>query len=130
MRIKLKKLLGQRICLRGTVLSSGTNKKNHKQLCISLKNIKDEYFGDHLCDHLWLRISKHLLKNEKELCRGDIVCFHAKVCEYIKSNNCLDYGVKNPTKFKIINYDRSMTRKTYFVTNKESKNDKYLQITT
>lgn len=110
MRVKLRKFLDQRILVRGVVTNLGDNKKNKNQKCIVLRDIKEEHFREHLCDHIWIKVGKNLIKNQEEIFRGDIIRFEGRVCQYEKSDGSVDYGLKTPTKFKIINRNKYLMR--------------------
>jgi len=109
MRTKLTRYLHQTIEVRGTVTSIGTNKKNKKQKCISLINVKHNIFQEDLCDHTWIRVGKRMFAEDEEIQRGDVIKFHAKVKTYQKSNG-VDYGFFYVSKVKIVNRDLKLVQ--------------------
>jgi len=109
MRTNLLRYLHQTIEVRGTVTSIGTNKKNKKQKCISLINVKHNIFQEDLCDHTWIRVGKRMFAEDEEIQRGDVIKFHAKVKTYQKSNG-VDYGFFYVSKVKIVNRDLKLVQ--------------------
>lgn len=108
MRVKLSKYLGQRVTLRGTITALGKNKLNSNKYCVSIKNVTECHFNEIVSEHLWFRVGKHFFKNEPEVRRGDVIKFDARIDSYVKRNGDLEYGVKYPSKFRIVNHDLKM----------------------
>jgi len=110
MRVYLRRYLHQTIEIRATVTSAGINRKNKNQICLVLTNLKHNIFGDYLCDHAWIRCGKNLFKEQKEIYRGDVIKFCAKIKQYNKSKNGgIDYGLFYPSQIRVVNRDRRMS---------------------
>ena len=110
MRVYLRRYLHQTIEIRATVTSAGINRKNKNQMCLVLTNLKHNIFGDYLCDHAWIRVGKNMFKEQREINRGDVIRFCAKIRQYKKKNGGIDYGLFYPSRIRIVNRDRRMIR--------------------
>ena len=107
MRVKLRKFLGQRISVKGTITGTGLFKH---QLCINIKDISDTIFQEKLCDHIWIKVGKNLVKNDQEVFRGDVIRFEGRVIQYTKANGMVDFGFKNVSNVRIVNIDPKLVR--------------------
>lgn len=108
MRKKLESRDGKRLEFCGVFERFGTKPGWYTpEKTILLQNVKDKY-GNVVTDHIWLNYTKGLQKLG-ELCKGDCICFYARVKEYVKGyvsyrecvdERTVDYKLSHPTKFQ------------------------------
>ena len=107
MRKKLETHDGERLYFCGTFERFGTKPGWYSpEKTILLSDVKDKY-GNIVTEHIWLNYTKGLQKLG-ELEKGDRICFHARVKEYVKGyvsyredidERTVDYKLSHPTKF-------------------------------
>lgn len=111
MRTKLKQLDKKRFLVTAEFSKFGTktNWNGYQTPTVCFQNIKDSE-GNILTDHVWFTVGKRI--KDMDLQEGDIVSYEARVSNYRKDyfKDTIDYKLNNPTKFKLIYRDSSITK--------------------